>query len=112
MKLLDDWYNRRQLRKLDLTCVVVCDPQWTVHDALGLARGGVREVWLSPSLWLQYARLIFRGQLPRLPKQDAYPLGGVAVLAQDGSVVWRYASRTAGDYAPIPEIVAAARSPL
>ncbi|HVC86043.1 MAG TPA: AhpC/TSA family protein [Gaiellaceae bacterium] len=98
----------RHLRdNLDLTCLVVCDPEWTVHHALSLARGGVREVWLSPSLWRQYARLMFRGRLPRLPKQDAYPLGGVVVLTQDGSVVWRHASRTAGDYAAIEEIIAA-----
>ncbi len=94
---------------LGLTCLVVCDPEWSVHRALGLARGGVREVWLSPSLWLQYARLLFRGHLPRLPRQDVYPLGGVVVLTAAGSVVWRHASRTAGDYAPIAEIVAAAR---
>ena len=99
----------RQLRDgLDLTCAVVCDPQWTVHRALGLARGGVREVWLSPSLWRQYGRLLLRGQIPRLPRQDAYPLGGVVVLTEDGSIVWRHASRTAGDYAPTDEIVAAA----
>ncbi len=100
----------RKLRDaLGLTCLVVCDPEWTVHRALGLARGGVREVWLSPSLWLLYARLLFRGHLPRLPRQDAYPLGGVVVLTEDGSVVWRHASRSAGDYAPIAEIVAAVR---
>lgn len=100
----------RKLRDaLGLSCLVVCDPEWTAHGALGLARGGVRQVWLSPSLWLQYARLLFRGRLPRLPRQDAYPLGGVVVLAEDGAVVWRHASRSAGDYAPIAEIVAAAR---
>jgi len=32
---------------LGLTCKIVCDPEWGVHRALGLARGGVREVWLS-----------------------------------------------------------------
>lgn len=95
--------------ELGLACAVVCDPEWTVHQALGLSRGGVREVWLSPSLWYQYARLTVRGRLPRLPKQDAYPLGGVVVLADDGLVVWRHASRTAGDYAPIEEIVEAAQ---
>jgi len=58
---------------------------------------------------LQYARLLVQGHLPRLPRQDAYPLGDVVVLTEAGSEVWCYASRTAGDYAPIAEIVAAAR---
>ena len=100
----------RELRdRLGLTCRVVADPGWSAHRALGLARGTLREVWLSPALWLRYARLLVRGKVPRLPQQDAYPLAGVAVLRRDGSVAWRYASARAADYAPVSEIVAAAR---
>lgn len=100
----------RLRRALDLSCTLLCDPDWEAHRALGLGRGGFRSVWLARRAVTGYLRLVAGGRRPRWPRQDIYRLGGTAVLDRSGRIAWLHAARDASDYAPPGEIVAAVAS--
>ncbi len=96
----------RALRSaLGLPIRLLSDPDWAVHSALGLPRGGVRQIFLSPATWWAYLRLIHRERFRR-PAEDVFQLGGTAVVDAAGTVVWVYRSNNPGDYANPADVVA------
>ena len=90
--------------------LLLCDPTWATHRAFGLERAGFRAVWLSPSTWWSYARLVARGRRTRLPAQDVRQLGGDVVLDRTGVIAWAYAGRSPADYPSPAEVVRAAEA--
>ena len=96
---------RRLRDALDVRVTLLSDPAWSTYRAYGFARGGFRNVWLSPSTWAAYARLVGRGRRLHLPRQDVYELGGDAIVDRHGVLEWAYRSRHPADRPPIGEIV-------
>lgn len=96
----------RALRSaLGLRVRLLSDPGWAVHAALGLARGSVRQIFLSPAAWWAYVRVIHRERLRR-PTEDAFRLGGTAIVDAGGAVTALYRSDNPGDYADPADVVA------
>jgi hypothetical protein len=84
---------------------LIADPSWSLHQALGFARGQWRTIWLSPRTIVAYLRLLGRGRRPHRPAQDVFQLGGDVVLDARGVVTWIYRSRHPADRPAIAEIV-------
>ena len=84
--------------------LLLSDPGWELHQALGLDRGTFRSVWLAAATWRGYARLIAAGRRPQWPREDVYRLGGVVVTNAQGAIVWSHRSRSVADYAPVEAV--------
>jgi NAD(P)-dependent dehydrogenase (short-subunit alcohol dehydrogenase family) len=89
----------------ELDCPLLVDPELRAYRAAGLRRGRVEL--LSPRLPLHALRALRSGSRQAGVQGDPWQLGGVFVIRPDGDLTYRYASREAGDHAPIGEILAA-----
>ena len=93
---------------LGLEVPIESDPDRARYRSLGFGRGSVFSVWLDPRVWLRYARLLASGsQRLRAPEQDTLQLGGDALVAPDGRVLWVYRSRRPDDRPSLEAIGAA-----
>jgi NAD(P)-dependent dehydrogenase (short-subunit alcohol dehydrogenase family) len=81
------------------------DPELRAYRAAGLRRGRV-EV-LSPRMPLNALRAFRAGSRQTGVQGDAWQLGGVFVIRPGGELTYRYASREAGDHAPVEDVLAA-----
>lgn len=88
---------------LQLDCPVLVDPELACYRAAGLRRG--RLELISPRLPFNAIRAIRSGSYQSTVQGDPWQLGGVFVIQPDGELVYRHASREAGDHAPIDEIL-------
>ena len=89
--------------QLDVPLLV--DPELRAYRAAGLRRGRVEL--LSPRLPLNALRALAAGQRQTSVQGDPWQLGGVFVIRPGGELAYRYASREAGDHAPVSDILAA-----
>jgi NAD(P)-dependent dehydrogenase (short-subunit alcohol dehydrogenase family) len=89
----------------DLDCPLLLDPQLRGYRAAGLRRGRVEA--LSPRLPLNAIRALRAGARQETLQGDAWQLGGVFVIRPDGELLYRYASREAGDHPPVDAVLAA-----
>lgn len=93
----------REDMRLDVPLLV--DPELRAYRAAGLRRGRVEL--LSPRMPLHALRALRSGERQRGVQGDPWQLGGVFVLERGGALLYRHASREAGDHAPFEEILAA-----
>ncbi len=84
---------------------LLVDPELRAYRAAGLRRGRV-EI-LSPRLLGAGLRATRAGYRQTSVEGDPWQLGGVFVIRPGGALAYRFASRDAGDHAPIEEILAA-----
>jgi AhpC/TSA antioxidant enzyme len=76
------------LRDLDLPWPVLVDLDRVAYRAWGLRRATIRTVWLDPTVWARYGRLLLGGQRLRRLGGDTLHLGGDFVLDADGVITW------------------------
>lgn len=76
------------LRDLDLPWPVLVDLDRVAYRAWGLRRATIRTVWLDPTVWARYGRLLLGGQRLRRLGGDTLQLGGDFVLDADGVITW------------------------
>lgn len=88
---------------LELDCPILVDPALAAYRAAGLRRGRV-EI-LSPRLPFHAIRAIRSGSFQSTVQGDPWQLGGVFVIQTNGELLYRHASRDAGDHAPVGEIL-------
>jgi NAD(P)-dependent dehydrogenase (short-subunit alcohol dehydrogenase family) len=84
---------------------LLVDPELRAYRAAGLRRGRV-EV-LSPRLPLNALRALRSGARQQSVQGDPWQLGGVFVIRPGGELCYRYVSQTAGDHAPVSDVLAA-----
>ncbi|MGE3414062.1 MAG: SelL-related redox protein [Dehalococcoidia bacterium] len=73
------------------------NPGREVYEALGARRPSAVAL-LDPRVWLNGARAVARGYLPRRVQGDAAQLGGVFLILPGGSIHYAYRSERGGDY--------------
>jgi hypothetical protein len=76
------------LRGLDLPWPVLVDLDRIAYRAWGLRRATVRTVWLDPSMWARYGRLLLGGGRLRPLGRDTLQLGGDFVVDPEGVIAW------------------------
>jgi len=84
---------------------LLVDPELRAYRAAGLRRGRVEA--LSPRLSLNALRALRSGSRQGSVQGDVWQLGGVFVIRPGGELAYRYASRVAGDHAPVDAILEA-----
>ena len=95
--------------QLGLTMPLLSDPSWDLHHRYGMRRGSTRDVFLSLSTWLAYARLMRQWNTTR-PSEDVMQLGGTAVVDADGILQWIHRSQNPADQADPATIGQAVRN--
>jgi dehydrogenase/reductase SDR family protein 12 len=89
----------------DLDGPLLVDPELRAYRAAGLRRGRVEL--LSPRLPRNALRALLGGSRQQGVQGDPWQLGGVFVIRPGGELVFRHASREAGDHPSVDDVLAA-----
>jgi peroxiredoxin len=94
-------------REVELECLG--DPERAGYQAVGLARGGLREL-ASPKVGLRALGAARKGALAGKPEGDTRQMPGTFVVDRDGRVVYAHYNRDQSDNPPVEEVLEAVRS--
>jgi AhpC/TSA antioxidant enzyme len=87
----------------DVKSPLYTDPSLEAYKAASLQRG-MGSIWSSIK---KAPRALGGGFFQGLTKGDALQQGGIFVIGTDGSEVYRYASKFAGDHPELSDLIAA-----
>jgi peroxiredoxin len=93
-------------RGVQLACLG--DPELKGYDAVGLERGGVKEL-ASPKVALGALRAASKGQLPGKPEGDRLLMPATFVVGADGKIVFAHYNRDQSDTPPMEPVLEAVR---
>jgi peroxiredoxin len=96
-------------RKRDVPFECLGDPEREGYHAVGLERGGAREV-IGPQLAKGFLRAARHGALPGVPKGDTAQRPGTFVVAPDGTIAYAHYNKDSADNPPIGDVLAAVRA--
>ncbi len=85
---------------------VLVDLDRRAYHAWGLGRARLADLWLSPTLWARYARLLAAGERLRRLGQDTLQLGGDFVVGPGGRIAYARPQRR-DDRPPVAVLLAA-----
>ena len=91
-------------RKVELECLG--DPAKEGYDAVGLERGGVKEI-ASPKVALGALRAASKGQLPGKPEGDRLLMPATFVIGTDGKVRYAHYNADQSDNPPMDAVIEA-----
>jgi peroxiredoxin len=94
-------------RKVELECLG--DPERKGYHAVGLGRGGVRELY-SPKVGLAALRAAREGAVVGMPEGDTRQMPGTFVVGTDGTVLFAHYNRDQSDNPPMEPVLAAVQS--
>ena len=86
---------------------VYIDSNRRSYDLAGFRRG-ISGLLHPRAIW-NYLRAFFAGYKYKGMQGDALQQGGVLVVAPDGTIVFRFASRVSGDHPEVESVLAAVR---
>jgi peroxiredoxin len=93
-------------RGVQLECLG--DPDLKGYDAVGLERGGVKEL-ASPKVALGALRAASKGQLPGKPEGDRLLMPATFVVSTDGVILFAHYNRDQSDNPPMAPVLEAVR---
>jgi peroxiredoxin len=93
-------------RGVELECLG--DPELKGYDAVGLERGGVKEL-ASPKVALGALRAASKGQLPGKPEGDTTLMPATFVVGTDGKILFAHYNRDQSDNPPMEPVLDAIR---
>jgi peroxiredoxin len=96
---------RKDLGILDVE--VYIDPDRRAYDLAGFRRSV--SALLHPRAVWHYIRAFFAGHRYDGMQGDALQQGGVLVIASDGTIVFRFASKVSGDHPKVERILSAVK---
>ena len=94
-------------RGVELECLG--DPELAGYDAVGLERGGVKEL-ASPKVALGALRAARKGQLPGKPEGDTTLMPATFVVDSEGKVRFAHYNADQSDNPPMEPVLEAVRS--
>jgi peroxiredoxin len=94
-------------RGVDLECLG--DPEKAGYDAVGLERGGVKEI-ASPKVAIAGLRAAAKGQLPGKPEGDRLLMPATFVVDTDGTVRFAHYNADQSDNPPMEPVLEAVRA--
>ena len=94
-------------RKVELECLG--DPDREGYDAVGLDRGGVKELY-NPRVGLRALAAARKGAVVGMPQGDTRQMPGTFVVGRDGRVLYAHYNRDQADNPPTEEVLEAVRS--
>ena len=90
---------------LDMTFVLLLDPEKESYRRWGLGRTTLRRSVLSPTLTWRYIKLLLRGDRFLGFAPDMLQLGADFIIDPEGRISFGYAMRNNGDRAPVSTLV-------
>lgn len=99
---------RNYVRKTGLPWPLLDDEQRVLYRAYGMGRGSYWRI-LGPKSWWAYMKIMLRGRLPKMPKDDPYQLGGDVLIDPRGIVRLQHVSTMPADRPSVDAILACAR---
>ena len=99
-----DVLARSMLADVDCPWPVLVDRPRVTYEAWGLGRTSLAGIWLDPSIYRQYGRLLYRGERIRAKGRDTRQLGGDFVIDGQGRVRYSRPQRR-DDRPPVGELV-------
>ena len=97
------------VKETGLAWPLIIDEPRSLYEAFGMDPGSFQAIW-SPKNWGVYLRIIAKGRLPKLPRNDVNQLGGDVLIDPDGKVKIHHVSRSPTDRPPIDSLLAGVRS--
>jgi peroxiredoxin len=94
-------------REVELECLG--DPRRESYDAVGLERGGVKEL-ASPRVAVRAVAAAAKGAVAGKPEGDTRQMPGTFVVGRDGKLVYAHYNEDQSDNAPMEEVLEAVRS--
>lgn len=94
-------------RDVELECLG--DPEMKGYDAVGLERGGPKEL-ASPKVALGALRAASKGQFPGMPEGDTALMPATFVVGSDGKVSYAHYNADQSDNPPMDEVLEALRA--
>ena len=94
-------------RGVELECLG--DPELAGYDAVGLERGGVKEL-ASPKVAIAGLRAAAKGQLPGKPEGDTTLMPATFVVDSEGKVRFAHYNADQSDNPPMEPVLEAVRS--
>ena len=94
-------------RGVQLECLG--DPELAGYDAVGLERGGVKEL-ASPKVAIAGLRAAAKGRLPGKPEGDTALMPATFVVGKDGVILFAHYNRDQSDNPPMEPVLEAVRS--
>ena len=91
--------------EFDIPFTLLVDHTKETYRALEFPRANAWNTY-GPPVWIKGVQAIMRHR-NKMPKQDAFQLGGAVVVDTDGSVRYIYRSKASSDQPPVAEIIAA-----
>ena len=94
--------------KRDIKFPLLIDKERVSYKALKIKRGNANEVY-GPAVVAKGALSVFKGNIQALPprRTDRMQLGGVAVVAKGGEIIFIHRSQDASDNLPLDEVMEA-----
>ena len=83
---------------------VVADPGRLTYHAFGLGRASWWKLF-GPRVWLEYAKLLFKGRKLQRPTEDIDQLGGDFVVEPSGQVLYAHRSENPADRPGVGELL-------
>jgi peroxiredoxin len=93
-------------REVELECLG--DPEREGYDAVGLERGGLREL-ASPKVAIRAIGAARKGALAGVPEGDIRQMPGTFVVGADGRVLFAHYNRDQSDNPPMEPVLEAVR---
>lgn len=103
-----DFLARAYAERTQLRWPLLVDSKRELFAAYDMHRGSFWNIMGPASMWI-YAKLMLRGRLPRLPKDDVYQLGGDVLIDADGIVRLHHVGSGPADRPSVESILAAIR---
>jgi peroxiredoxin len=94
-------------REVEIECLG--DPEREGYDAVGLERGGIKELY-NPKVGLRALSAARKGAVLGKPEGDTRQMPGTFVVGRDGKLVYAHYNKDQSDNAPVEEVLEAVRS--
>jgi peroxiredoxin len=100
-------HNFCRQREVEVECLG--DPDRAGYDAVGLERGGAKELF-NPKVGIRAIAAARKGATAGKPEGDTRLMPGTFVVARDGRLVYAHYNRDQSDNPPMEEVLEAVRS--
>jgi hypothetical protein len=91
-------------RRQDIPFRLLYDTTRSTYKLMKIPLGSWMNV-AGPGVWVEGVQSLAKGNKQRMPRQSPKQLGGVAVIASGGDLLYLHRSRTAADNTPADELI-------
>lgn len=92
-------------KQFSLLFPIICDPEKKLYQTYGLGRGSVARM-ASPTFLLKGLKVLSRGHIPGVPRDDVMQMPGVFLIDTSGNIRYAHYSKDPSDNPSIETLLA------